>query len=55
MEPYAESLGALPALAHLYEATHTGSDAHFLRGQYTESGSTEGMVHAAINKFRDQI
>ena len=55
MEPYAESLGALPALAHLYEATHTGSDAHFLRQEYAESGSTEGMVNAAINKFRNRF
>ncbi|MDE2430419.1 MAG: glutamate--cysteine ligase [Burkholderiales bacterium] len=53
MEPYAESLGALPALAHLYQTTHEGSDAHYLRQQFNESGSTEGIVDAAIRRFRN--
>lgn len=52
IEPYAASLGALPALNHLYETTHTGSDAHYLRSQYADSGSVEGMVNAAICRFR---
>jgi len=51
-EPYAESLGALPAFRHLCEIMQTGNDASYLRTQYTESGSVEGMVDAAIQKFR---
>jgi glutamate---cysteine ligase / carboxylate-amine ligase len=52
MEPYAERAGSLQAIEHLYKATHTGSDATYLREQYTTSGSTEGMVDAAIRRFR---
>ena len=52
MEPYAESLGSLAALEHLYQATHTGSDAAILRAEYAASGSTEGMVDEAIRRFR---
>lgn len=52
MEPYAEKLGGLPALENLYQATHTGSDATFLRNEYASSGSAEGMVDAAIQRFR---
>lgn len=55
MEPYAERLGSLPALEHLYHATHAGSDAHYLRQEYVASGSTEGMVDAAIRRFRAGI
>lgn len=53
MEPYAEALDSVPALEHLYQATHTGSDAHYLREEYAESGSTQGMVDAAIRRFRE--
>jgi glutamate---cysteine ligase / carboxylate-amine ligase len=53
MEPYAEALGGLPALEHLYKAAHMGSDASFLRQQYLERGSAEGMVDAAIRRFRE--
>lgn len=54
VESYAE-LDALAALTHLYEATSEGSDAQYLRQQYTESGSTEGVVHAAIQRFRQGV
>jgi carboxylate-amine ligase len=50
--PFAESLGALPAMAYLYKATDSNTDAHFLRAQFDESGSVEGMVNAAIARFR---
>lgn len=50
--PFAESLGALPALAYLYKAVGGETDAQFLRQQYDESGSVEGMVNAAIGRFR---
>jgi glutamate---cysteine ligase / carboxylate-amine ligase len=52
MEPHAEALGCLPALAHLTEVTHQGSDAHYLRQQYAERGSAESMVDAALRQFR---
>jgi len=50
--PFAESLGGLPALTHLYTAADADTDAHYLRQQYDESGSVEGMVNAAIQRFR---
>lgn len=53
--PLAESLGALPALTHLYGATDSDTDAQFLRQQYDASGSVEGMVNAAIERFRVQM
>lgn len=53
VEPYAEALGGVAALEYLYKTTHAGNDAQFLRHALTESGSAEGMVDAAIRRFRD--
>ncbi|KIF79930.1 YbdK family carboxylate-amine ligase [Noviherbaspirillum autotrophicum] len=53
VEPHAEALGGLPALEHLYQVTHTGSDAFFLRQEYAGTGSAEGMVDMAIRQFRE--
>ncbi len=52
IEPYAEACGATAALNHVYQAAHGGSDASFLRQQFDESGSAEGIVDAAIRAFR---
>jgi carboxylate-amine ligase len=52
LETHAESTGAGKALEHLAEVTHQGSDASYLRRQYEERGSSEGMVDAAIDRFR---
>ena len=52
VERYAEELGGLPALERLYHSVHTGSDAHYLRNQFSETGSAEGMVDASIQRFR---
>jgi carboxylate-amine ligase len=52
IEPHAEALGASPALNHVYQGAHSGSDASFLRRQFDESGSAEGIVDAAIRAFR---
>lgn len=41
------------ALQHLMDVTQVGSDASFLRQQYADSGSSEGMVDAAITCFRN--
>lgn len=53
MEPYAEMLGGRTALEHLYQTTHAGSEAYLLRQEYAQSSSTEGMVNAAILRFRE--
>jgi carboxylate-amine ligase len=52
IEPHAEALGSLPAFQHLSQTVHEGSDAHYLRQEYTGRGSAEGMVDAAIRRFR---
>ncbi|MFZ6718594.1 YbdK family carboxylate-amine ligase [Undibacterium sp. Ji49W] len=53
LRPYAENLDALPAFSHLREAVQAGNDAQYLRQQYQQSGSPEGMVNAALHTFRD--
>lgn len=52
IKPYADSLGSLDALEYLDAVSHEGSDAHYLRKQFSERGSAEGMVDAALNQFR---
>lgn len=53
IEPHAEALGGLAALEHLYRVVHEGSDASYLRAQYADEGSLEGVVDAALNRFRE--
>ncbi|MBY0556369.1 MAG: glutamate--cysteine ligase [Burkholderiaceae bacterium] len=52
MERHGAALGGLSGLQHLLAVTHEGSDAHYLRQQYQRRGSAEGMVAAAIERFR---
>lgn len=52
MQVHAEALDCADALAHLSNAAREGSDAHFLRKAFAERGSAEGMVDAAIRRFR---
>ena len=52
MEPHAEALGSTMALRHLQATAHGASDANYLRLQYAERGGCEGMVDAAIRRFR---
>jgi len=52
MDLHAEALGGSAALNHLMQVTHMGSDAHYLRAEFDSSGSVEGVVDAAIAKFR---
>ncbi|TFW34062.1 YbdK family carboxylate-amine ligase [Massilia horti] len=54
MTPHFEALGSRDALLHLEAAVAEGSDASFLRRQYERQGSLEGMVHAAIQRFRGE-
>jgi carboxylate-amine ligase len=55
LEPHADRLGSRAALDHLYTATHEGSDANYLRLQHAERGSAEGMVEAALARFRSSV
>jgi len=54
MEPHAQALGSVEALAHLADAAASGSGSAFLRAQYERQGSCEGMVNAAIRRFRGE-
>jgi len=53
IEPYAESLGAQAAIEHVRRAAQEGNDASFLRRERQGTGSPEGMVDAAIRRFRE--
>ena len=52
MEPHGEALGSLQALRHLTAAAEGLSDAGYLRRQFEDQGSVEGMVNSAIGRFR---
>ncbi len=52
LEPYAGGRKCQDALDLLYQSTYLGNDAAYLRQAYTDSGSIEGMVEAAIQQFR---
>lgn len=52
IRPHAEALGSLPALEYLHASAREGSDASFLRREYKGQGSVEGMVDAALRRFR---
>ncbi len=52
IQPQAEALGCPGALEHIYQTTHEGSDASYLRREYQDRGSVEGMVDAALQRFR---
>jgi carboxylate-amine ligase len=54
MQPHAQALGSVEALVHLAAAAAEGSDSAFLRAQYERQGSCEGMVNAAIQRFRGE-
>lgn len=48
----ADTLGCASALEHVYHTAHEGSDSSYLRKEYEERGSVEGMVNSAIQRFR---
>jgi carboxylate-amine ligase len=52
LEPHARALGSEAALDHIYRETHAGSDAQLLRNAFAQAGSTEGIVDAALRRFR---
>ena len=49
----ADATGTTPALEHLARAAREGSDASYLRRQHELRGSAEGVVDAAIARFRE--
>jgi glutamate---cysteine ligase / carboxylate-amine ligase len=52
MEPHADALGSYEALRSLADVARGTNDATYLRQQYEAQGSAEGMVNAAIERFR---
>ena len=48
------SQSATAALDHLRRVCAEGSDASYLRQQHERRGSPEGMVDAAIERFRNE-
>lgn len=52
IRPHADALDGAEALDHIERMTHQGSDASFLRRTHKETGSAEGMVDAALQRFR---
>lgn len=54
IQPQADALGCAAALEHIYQTAHEGSDASYLRREYVERGSVEGMVDSALQRFRHE-
>lgn len=54
IQPQADTLGCAAALEHIYQTAHEGSDASYLRHEYVERGSAEGMVDSALQRFRNE-
>ena len=53
IQPHADALQSMPALDHIYRATAGDSDSQFLREAGAETGGVEGMVDAALQRFRE--
>jgi carboxylate-amine ligase len=53
LEPRAAELGSAEALERLHAVMRDGSDASFLRAEHAQRGSAEGMVEAALRRFRE--
>ena len=49
---HGDVLECLPALEHVHALALEGSDASWLRREHAERGSVEGMVEAALTRFR---
>ena len=49
---HGDVLECLPALEHVHALAREGSDASWLRREHAERGSVEGMVEAALTRFR---
>ena len=54
IQPQAEALGCMGALQQIFRKVRAGSDASYLRREHTRRGSVEGMVDAALQRFRPE-
>jgi carboxylate-amine ligase len=45
-------LGSTAALQQIFQKLRDGSDASYLRREHTSRGSVEGIVDAALQRFR---
>jgi carboxylate-amine ligase len=54
IEPHAEALACMTALEHVRQTICAGNDATYLRQEYAGTGSAQGMVDAAIRRFRGE-
>jgi carboxylate-amine ligase len=52
LQTHSQSLACEEALRCIAEMANTGNDASYLRQQYKDSGNVEGMVAAALEKFK---
>lgn len=48
----AEILGSIKAMEHIYQITKGGSDANYLRLNYSTQGSIESIVDSSLKRFR---
>jgi hypothetical protein len=55
LHDHADAVRGAAAPNDLYQTCHEGSDATYLRRQYEERGCSEGMVDAAIGRFREDM
>ncbi|MFO1251117.1 MAG: YbdK family carboxylate-amine ligase [Inhella sp.] len=51
LQPHAQALGCEAALEHIQQLVYLGNGAQWLREQRARSGSVEGMVEAALQRF----
>jgi carboxylate-amine ligase len=54
LEPHFEALGSTAALDFLRREAQAGSDADYLRAAWSDGGSREAVVDAALRRFRHQ-
>jgi glutamate---cysteine ligase / carboxylate-amine ligase len=52
LQSHCDKLGCSVALEHIEQITHQGSDATYLRQHYQATGSVEGIVDAALQRFK---
>ena len=52
IQPQADTLGCAPALEHIRQTAHKGSDAVYLRHEFAARGNAEGLVYSALQRFR---
>lgn len=51
IQSHADTLNCAKALEHIYQVVQEGSDADYLRREYSARGGVKGMVDAALQRF----